>query len=325
MRKIAKYVGLVDVPDQRKTHSGRVPIAGGIAICVVLANILYTRPYLIPHNDLLLCSILALTVVGTVDDKYALNVRCRLFVQFVLSLAFILLTGFKVHYLGNLFGFGEIELGWFVGGVLSVVAIVGAINAFNMIDGLDGLLGCVSIVTFAGLGVLLSAYDQYGLAYLCWVMVVTIVPYVCMNLGYFGRKRKVFMGDAGSMMIGFIAVWVLLSASQGVVAKPISPVVALWLIAVPLMDMTATIIRRLCCGRSPFRSDKDHIHYILQDLGLSSQKTLFLISSLACMFALLGVLGELLDYSAATMFYGFFGCFLGYFLLLLRLKRAVVV
>ncbi|WP_417528917.1 UDP-N-acetylglucosamine--undecaprenyl-phosphate N-acetylglucosaminephosphotransferase [Marinomonas shanghaiensis] len=321
VRKIAKRVGLVDKPSLRKQHQGAIPIAGGIAVCIILSNILYTRPDIVPDSDLLIFCIVSLALIGAFDDRFDLNILFRFTSQIMISIVFMYESGLQLDYLGDLFGSGVIKLQWLGGSIMTIIAILGAINAFNMIDGLDGLLGTLSIITFASLSILLAAHKQPDTGYFCIIISVTVLPYIFMNLGYFGRQRKVFMGDAGSMMIGFIVVWLLLSSTQGSLDGSISPMTALWLIAIPLMDMTATIIRRLVKKRSPFLSDQDHIHYILQDLGFSPSQTLFIISSLACILAIIGVASELLNASDPFMFYAFLSCFAVYFFTLSHLKK----
>ncbi len=124
------------------------------------------------------------------------------------------------------------------------------------------------------------------------------------------------MGDAGSMMIGFTVIWLLLGVSQ-VESKPLMrPVTALWLIAVPLMDMAAIMIRRVRRGDSPFKPDREHLHHIFQRLGLTSRQTLVVICGFATLFAAFGIYGEATKISEAFMFYSFISCFLIYSTLL---------
>ena len=330
MRKFAKRVGLVDKPNLRKQHQGTIPIAGGIAICIVLANILYTRPDIAPNSSLLMWNIVLLTVIGGFDDRFDINVTFRLAAQILISIAFINQSGLQLNFLGNLFGVGDIRLQWFGASVMTVIAILGAINAFNMIDGLDGLLGTLSTIAFASISILLYINKQHELAYFCVIITATILPYICMNLGYLGRQRKVFMGDAGSMMIGFVIIWLLLNTTQVNTTHSssnllIRPVSVLWLIAVPLMDMTATIIRRVANKRSPFQSDQDHIHYILQYLGFSPMETLSIIGSLSCLLAGFGIACELFQVPDPIVFYGFLLCFSVYFFTLLHLRKRIAV
>ena len=160
-------------------------------------------------------------------------------------------------------------------------------------------------------------YDgQYNLAYLCLVLIVVITPYILLNLGAFGRKRKVFMGDAGSMLIGFTVIWLLLLSSQNGTKPPLRPVTALWLIALPLMDMAAIMIRRIRRGDSPFKPDREHLHHIFQRLGFTSTQTLIVIFSISALYAGIGIYSEMVGVPEYIMLYGFLVCFLIYLTLL---------
>lgn len=320
MRKVARNIGLVDKPTGRKLHTGNIPLVGGVAICISIVHYIYSHPNMINHATLFMISITILTAVGALDDRFDLSVRVRMSVQAVISIAMIYFANAELLSLGNLFGFGSIYLGLF-GGVITVLAVLGCINAFNMVDGLDGLLGGLSIVTFASIGLLLALSGEQSLSYLCLLLVVCILPYIIMNLGLIGRERKVFMGDAGSMMIGFIAIWLLIGASQTQGTPLIRPVTALWLIAVPLMDMTAIMIRRIKQGKSPFKPDREHLHHICQRLGFTSLQTLLLICFIASLFAGVGIVGEMFLIPEPIMFYGFVTLFLGYLLVLANYCR----
>ncbi|EGR3970005.1 TPA: UDP-N-acetylglucosamine--undecaprenyl-phosphate N-acetylglucosaminephosphotransferase [Vibrio cholerae] len=315
LRKVAKTVGLVDKPNERKLHQGAIPLVGGIAICFSLAYFLFNNPNVIPHSPLYATCITLLVIVGALDDKYDLSFKIRIIIQAGLSIAMMLIGEIELHTIGNVFGFGEVKLG-LAGYVITILAVVGAINAFNMVDGMDGLLGALSVVTFGGLGLMLAYDGQAQLAYLCLVMIVIILPYILLNIGAFGQKRKVFMGDAGSMLIGFTVIWFLLLSSQNGKVPPLRPVTALWLIAVPLMDMAAIMLRRIRRGDSPFKPDREHLHHICQRIGLSSMQTVLAISLIATSFAAFGILGEIYDISEAFMFYSFIACFAVYAILL---------
>lgn len=315
LRKVAKAVGLVDKPNVRKLHSGAIPLVGGISICLSLLYFLFNNQNIIPNSALYAGCIVILVSVGAVDDKYDISFKIRFSVQAALSIAMMILGGIELHTIGNVLGAGNIALGSF-GYVVTIIAVVGAINAFNMVDGIDGLLGALSIVTFGGLGIMLLHDGQLDIAYLCLVMVIIIIPYILLNLGAFGRKRKVFMGDAGSMLIGFSVIWLLLLSSQNGKTPPLRPVTALWLIAVPLMDMAAIMIRRIRRGDSPFKPDREHLHHIFQRIGLSSSQTLIVICLIAITFAIVGMLGEIYNISEAIMFYSYIVCFVIYAIML---------
>ena len=313
MRKVAQRINLVDKPNERKFHKGAVPLVGGISICIAFMQFLISNPDLLLNYRMYLLSIFILTLVGAIDDKIDLSFKIRLFVQAGLSIGMMVVADIQLHQLGNMLGFGDLTLtGIGLGYVITVLAVIGAINAFNMVDGIDGLLGGLAIVTFAGLGGILFFDGQTNLAYLCLVLIVILLPYVLLNLGVFTRRYKVFMGDAGSMLIGFTVIWFLLLASQNGTKAPLRPVTALWLIAVPLMDMAAIMIRRIRRGDSPFKPDREHLHHIFQRLGFSSFQTLVIICSIAALYACFGIYGEIVNIPEYVMFYLFIGCFLLY-------------
>ncbi|MEZ9515013.1 UDP-N-acetylglucosamine--undecaprenyl-phosphate N-acetylglucosaminephosphotransferase [Vibrio splendidus] len=311
MRKVAKAVGLVDKPNERKLHNGAIPLVGGIAISLSISQYLVTHPDVIPHSEVFLASIAALIVIGALDDKFDISFKIRLIVQAILSICMMYFADLRLENIGNLFGLGDLHLG-FLSPVITILAVIGAINAFNMVDGIDGLLGGLAIVTLGAIAILLQVDSQHGLAYLCVVFIVAIIPYILMNLGILGRERKVFMGDAGSMMIGFTVIWLLLGASQDPSESLMRPITALWLIAVPLMDMAAIMFRRVRRGVSPFKPDREHLHHIFQRLGCTPRQTLAIICAIASSFAGFGIYGEFLKVPESTMFILFLVCFAAY-------------
>lgn len=138
---------------------------------------------------------------------------------------------------------------------------LGAINAYNMVDGIDGQLGALSCVTFVALAILFGLGGREDLALWCLGLIVALAAYLLFNLSLFGARNKIFMGDAGSMVIGFSVLWLVLLATQGPQAV-MRPVTALWLIAIPLMDMVTVMVRRLLRRQSPFKAGRDHLHHI---------------------------------------------------------------
>ncbi|MCG9700581.1 UDP-N-acetylglucosamine--undecaprenyl-phosphate N-acetylglucosaminephosphotransferase [Vibrio natriegens] len=320
MRKLAKRIGLVDRPNKRKLHNGAIPLVGGISICFVLAQYLAFRPEAVQHSGVYLACIAILTLIGAIDDKIDLNFKARMFVQAVLSVIMMYVYGIDLHSLGNMFGFGDVSLG-IVSPVITILAVIGAINAFNMVDGIDGLLGGLSIVSLASIAFLLQVNGHHSLGYFCLVLMVATLPYIMMNLGIFGRKRKVFMGDAGSMLMGFTIIWLLLAASQTRSEPLIRPVTALWLIGFPLMDMVAIMVRRIRRGDSPFKPDREHLHHIFQRIGFNSRQTLAAICFLSSLFALFGIHGEFKNISESVMFYSFIALFAVYFYVLTHIWR----
>ncbi len=161
LRKFAQRVGLVDKPNERKHHKGAIPLIGGISLCLSLLYFLFNHPDIYQHSALYAGSIMTLVFIGALDDKFDISYKFRFLVQAVLSIAMMTIGEIELRTAGNIFGLGELLLGSF-GYIVTVFAVIGAINAFNMVDGIDGLLGGLSIVTFAGLGILMSYYTQHN-------------------------------------------------------------------------------------------------------------------------------------------------------------------
>ncbi|MBU2917732.1 UDP-N-acetylglucosamine--undecaprenyl-phosphate N-acetylglucosaminephosphotransferase [Psychrosphaera sp. F3M07] len=310
-RKIAKVIGLVDKPNIRKHHSGSIPLIGGVSICFTVVHYLYLNPILFDNNNWYICSIICLTLLGTIDDRFDISFKIRIIVQAIISILMIEYTGIMLANLGNMFGFGQASL-TLLAVPVTVIAVIGAINAFNMVDGIDGLLGGLSIVTFSSISILMYWTNQTDKLYISLLFIVSIIPFILMNLGVIGRERKVFMGDAGSMMIGFTVIWLLLGASQDNQVSTIRPVTCLWLISIPLMDMTSIMIRRIQKKRSPFMPDREHLHHIFQNKGFNTHSTLILICALATLFSGIGLIGEYYQIAEPIMFWGFLILFLIY-------------
>jgi UDP-GlcNAc:undecaprenyl-phosphate GlcNAc-1-phosphate transferase len=290
-KPIAIDVGLVDKPNARKHHNGQVPLIGGISIfAAVLAASLIWLPNTLELRMYLVASAM-MVFIGALDDKFDLKVRIRIVGQIIIASLMIYGVGGYISNLGNLFSLGNIELGP-VGIVFTYFAIIVVINAYNMVDGIDGLIGSLSLNTFTAIAVLFlisgnTSYLSYPL-----ILATATLPYLIFNLGYFkSYSKKIFMGDAGSMFIGLSVIWLLTIGTQGESAS-FRPVTALWICAIPLMDMLAIVMRRYRKGKSPFKPDRDHLHHILQRAGLSSRQTLVVISIASALMSILGVLGE---------------------------------
>ncbi|MND30344.1 Undecaprenyl-phosphate alpha-N-acetylglucosaminyl 1-phosphate transferase [compost metagenome] len=293
-RKIAKKINLVDRPNERKLHQGAIPLVGGISIYVTLVLALWFKPELLVGSDIYVLCASVLVLMGAIDDKYDVDYRIRLVIQILISCAMIFGAGLSLKSLGGLAFGHELVLGP-LGYIVTIFAVLGAINAFNMVDGIDGLLGGLTIATFGGLAYINYIDEQMWLARFCLLMMIVVVPYIILNLGFpFGVSRKVFMGDAGSMLIGFTVIWVLLQGTQGPKAQ-MYPVTALWLIAIPLMDMVTIMVRRVRKGHSPFKPDREHLHHICLRAGLSPRHTLCAICILAMLLAATGITLEAIN------------------------------
>lgn len=313
LKPVAHRAKLLDIPKGRKQHKGAIPLIGGMSIFIGIATaVMLTLPNDAIITSWLLCA-LGIVLLGVADDAEDLSVKLRIVMQVLLTLALCIGTGVSLANLGNLLGMGEIDLGVF-SYPFTVLIVLGVINAFNMIDGIDGLLGSIALVALLSLITLFSLSTHSTLLSISVIFVAALIPYLMNNLVLPPFKEKIFMGDAGSMLIGLSISWLLIDGTQDPAHSAFRPVTALWLIALPLMDMVRVILVRLRSRRSPFAAGRDHLHHLLLEIGMSKCATLVTMVTLAAVFASVGILTEYWQTNASVMFYGFLLTFLAYLL-----------
>ncbi|MBK1633621.1 hypothetical protein CKO31_23320 [Thiohalocapsa halophila] len=287
LRGPARRVGLVDHPSVRKTHCTPTPLTGGIALFLAAsAGLLLAAPEtpgLIP----VLAGGALLVGFGAFDDIREIDYRLRFLVQAAAAACLVLGADVRVESLGNLLGFGEIQLG-LLSVPFSIFAIVGLINAINMLDGLDGLAGGVTIVSLAAL-LLAAAAAVPVLVMPALVLAAAVLGFLLVNYRFPWRKRApVFMGDAGSTFLGYCLAWFVIALPQQA-PDTVTPIAALWLVGLPVADTLATIWRRKRQGLCAFDAGHNHIHHLLQRAGFGINATVLLILCASAAFALIGL------------------------------------
>ena len=283
LRQHAAQLGLVDRPNERKLHHGEIPLVGGLAIFIGILAGAFAYGSFPAFTQILLGSAAVIVLLGVADDRFDLSVRVRVLVQSIVILAVIASTGVYIHTLGHLFGH-DLELGW-LGVPFTVVAIIGLLNAFNLMDGIDGLAGSLTLVSIAAIVLFAGATPLRGSLVLIGLIAAATLPYLAANLGR--MSHKIFMGDAGSMVLGYLLAWTLIRLSQEP-GTHLSPVDVLWCVALPVMDTLRVMFGRWRQGISPFKPGRGHIHHILMRAGLGSRATLVTLIALAAAMALTG-------------------------------------
>ena len=320
-RPAAIVVRLLDRAGELKHHEGEVPLVGGLAILAGYLVALVIHPVFFEPNKPFLIASFLLVISGTLDDRFLLHPLFRLAVQIVVALTAVFGAGTVVYTIGAPFFTGVIELGW-LAIPFSILVFVGGINAWNMIDGIDGL---ASVLAFIALSFMLAvagpsapALQASLLALLCG-----IGAFFLFNLPFHGlRRHRTFLGDAGSMFLGLAIVWHALALSQGPTAV-ISPATALWFVALPVYDVLTTTMRRVLKGRSPLAGDRQHLHHLLQDHGLSIRQTLMVLGTLALAGGAIGLSAHIAGLSDGSMFVLFALLGAAYFLRVRRLAKSI--
>ncbi len=279
-------LALVDRPDDRKQHIGNVPLAGGIAIFLTLLFGIYVLG-IEPYNYSMLVIACAVFIVGVFDDFRHISASARLLIQFVAGILLATYGSIVITNVGNLLAMGDIPL-LMLSVPLTALAVAGLCNAYNMIDGVDGLAASTIALPLLAL-YLLALHSGHPHADILLLMLVPLGVFLVFNLGPGSRLiPKMFLGDAGSVTLGFLVTASLVHFSQGQQAL-IKPVTALWLVTVPLMDMLATMLRRYRRGHKLMKADRSHLHHTLMDMGLGKRQVLALLviySSGCTMFGL---------------------------------------
>ncbi|MFN7183299.1 MAG: MraY family glycosyltransferase [Thermomonas haemolytica] len=286
LQPLARRLNLLDHPAGRKAHAVPTPVTGGIAIfiaCTVL--FLWSDSTSRAAYSFLVASAL-LIVLGVIDDLRDLRWYWRILGQTAATLIIIYWGGVRVEYIGPVFGMSPTALGW-LSVPFTIFATLGVINAMNMIDGADGLCGLLGLAALAMLTTAAIYSGNTLLAERLSVLVGALAGFLLWNMRLPWRPRaKVFLGNAGSAMLGLVIAWVSFRLTQ-TPAHPVIPVLALWMLPIPVMDCLVLIVRRLQEGRSPFSAGRDHIHHIMQDAGFGPTRAAVHLTwfSLLCGFS----------------------------------------
>lgn len=284
LRPVAFKFGLVDLPDERKTHLGRIPQVGGIALFI--SFFLTYGMHHVGQAQIGAYFLGALTVllVGLFDDFFGLTAGARLFAQGLAGLIMVFYGGLSLNNLGDVIGLGPVHTGM-LNVPFTIFCIIGVINALNMLDGLDGLAGSVGLVSVIGLAIAASASGGHALASALLVFGAALAGFLVFNLQHRWRaeRLRVFLGDSGSMLLGFTLVWGTVEVTQSPWAT-MPPIVAVWLLGLPIMDTVCVMLRRMRKGKNPLRADRQHLHHLLLAYGNSEERTvrLMVLAAIAC-------------------------------------------
>lgn len=279
IRRVCLRFGLVDQPNERKIHSAPTPRLGGVAIYIsffaaLSLSLLLPSAFTSTFRQIILPLFLSGTVIfflGIYDDIKGANARIKFIFQ-ILAALILIKFGFKINYLTNPFqNYAYINFGW-LGIPITLLWIVGLTNAINIIDGLDGLAaGVVSIVSIT---LFLVAIHQVNMtvALLTGALAGTTLAFLRYNF----NPAKIFMGDTGSMFLGFILAAISISSyrKSTVALALLIPFISL---GVPIIDTLMAMLRRFLSGRHLFQADQEHIHHRLLGRGLSHRQAVYFI------------------------------------------------
>ncbi len=285
---LAIKIGLVDRPGGRKKHTGDIPFIGGISIFFVLNGFAFFTGLLSVNWTHILIAASILIFVGFLDDLLDIRASYKLIIQIMATLFVVLINGEYIKSIGQLTDGTDFLTGEF-GYFITFIAVVGLINAFNMMDGIDGLAATQAIlaITFIFISLYLL-FDTFKVDIFIILFFGSLIGFLTVNLGFF-PGNKVFLGDSGSMLIGFCVAWLLINKTQLPDNHLLPPSIALWSVAIPVVDTLTLSVRRILKRKSPFNSDREHLHHIVMRLGLNPNQSLIFICLLSTFMFFIGV------------------------------------
>lgn len=285
--KISRRKNLMDEPGMRSSHIRKIPNLGGIAIFFSIGVCAPIFTYeLFDIYKFLFASLVVLLYVGVMDDIIVMRAQKKLIAQIIVSTIIVIGSDVRISHLFGLFGVYEIN--YWVSVLLSIIVFVALINAFNLIDGIDGLAASFTIICAAAFGFSFYKLGEYNypLTILCIVIIGSILAFLYYNFSNY-RINKIFMGDTGSMILGFLLAFTAISFIDTFIDKhdPLipryhlqsAPVIAIALLILPIVDTLNVILIRLISGNEIFKADKNHIHHQLLNLHLTHRRSTFYI------------------------------------------------
>lgn len=291
---MAHRFNLFDVPDNvRKVHLRAIPRLGGIA--VVTAVLTPIAALSLRENEVAAAlfadvgmvwafalGALGIVALGLYDDLRGANARLKFAVQFVVAVG-LWLAGFRVEAIGGSLGL-TVDIG-LLSLPITVLWIVGVVNAVNLIDGLDGLASGIALIAAAALFGVALLNGQVLLALLMASVAGALVGFLFYNF----NPARIFLGDSGSLFLGYVLAVASLWTHHKAATVTVVGVLPLFVVAVPLIDTTLCIIRRMARGQSPFSPDREHLHHRLMALGLTHKGSVLTLYAVAALFALAGL------------------------------------
>jgi UDP-GlcNAc:undecaprenyl-phosphate GlcNAc-1-phosphate transferase len=270
MIRLADKYQVVDFPNPRKVHVRPVPRLGGLAMAagVFIPIVLWAISDGFVRAFIAAAGILV--VAGFIDDMKGLGYREKFAGQILAALLIMFYGGLRINSLGSLLP-GDMQLAEWLKIVLTLVAIVGVTNAVNLADGLDGLAGGISLLSFCCIGYLAYIDGRSSVLLITIAVAGAIFGFLRFNT----HPASLFMGDTGSQLLGFSAVVLALRTTQG--NTPLSPVLPLIILGLPVLDTLTVMTQRISRGKSPFTADRSHFHHRLINSGLSHSEAVFAI------------------------------------------------
>ena len=312
--RIAKAKGFVVRPNKRMSHTGEVPNIGGLNICFsFILTYLFFEFEQMNHNQFFMIGLFAIMVIGFIDDILVLTPLSKLLGETLAGIALIGFADIRITHLHGIFGINEI--GIIPSYLISLFILIAIINAVNLIDGIDGLASGLGILYCLFFAIYFGLVGEAGWSFIGIGMIGSLAVFFIYNV--FGNRDKIFMGDSGSLLLGYLLTAFVfrfceINTLESIPAQfhmSAAPAVAICVLTVPIFDTIRVSITRIKKGLSPFQPDKNHIHHLLLRTGLSHIQTTCILLFVSLLFIALGIVGRnwnlwlllIVDFALATV------------------------
>lgn len=300
--KFFKRRNFLDDPGGRKIHTARTPAMGGLPIFIgfCIAILIWAPFEVLRETNYVLSALSIMFIIGFRDDLINLRAFQKLFGQIAAALIIVTVCDIRLMSLYGLFGIGEIPIA--LSYILSVFTIIVITNAYNLIDGIDGLAGSVGVIASVFFGTWFFLNDQNSFAHISFAFAGGLLAFLNFNWA----PAKIFMGDTGSLLIGFFLSIVtikfidtnsMLEPSEFVFGGSIGTAMAVLIL--PLADTARVFVKRVAKGKSPMHPDRTHFHHILLRLGCNHAQSTGILVTVNIVFVLLALV--LKDFSDAVV------------------------
>ncbi|MCH9813186.1 MAG: undecaprenyl/decaprenyl-phosphate alpha-N-acetylglucosaminyl 1-phosphate transferase [Epsilonproteobacteria bacterium] len=279
--KFSSKIGMLDIPNDRSSHVAPTPRGAGVAMFFgyMIVLTLFHTSFFIDYIGFFLALSLIFGI-GVYDDNKGVSPKLKFIFIIAAALLIFFVNDFKIDTLGNWFGV-ELQIHWLLALPLTIFAIVGFTNALNLLDGLDGLAGSVSLIIFLSFAYIGYVYEDNFIATISIMMIVSLVAFLFFNW----NPASIFMGDSGSLVLGFAIASVAIKAIDY-----ISVTSVLLLTALPIVDTLVVMTRRMQRGLSPFNPDKTHIHHKMLTWRGSVDHSVMILMVIQIVFSFIGLM-----------------------------------
>ena len=285
---ISRKKHLFDEPNRRTSHNRATPTLGGIALfaSVIISSMLFVNMSIIPNFQYAIAGCVVMFFIGLKDDLVDISWRKKIAGEILAALFLIVLGDYRFT---NLHGFfGMYEINYISSLLITLFVMVGIVNAMNLIDGIDGLASGLAVMAASCFGFWFYLDGQFEMLIVCAALIGSLLAFIGFNV--FGRINKIFMGDTGSLLLGYLmTLFVIVFNEKNIMnTSPWhvnnAPIVSFAILFIPLYDTLRVMGNRILKGKSPFEADRTHIHHRLLDMGFTHLQTTMILLSLNAVF-----------------------------------------